>query len=364
MESNNELIKKDVKYKELINNIALKYRNSQIKAATSVNREMLLFFWELGKDMDVIKNSSSWGSHFYEHLSFDLRKLLPDVKSFSERNLLYMHQFYKMYPNAKITPQIDAHSDDKAITHQLDAQLDEQNIFDIPWGHNKLIMDKCKDDQEKALFFVNKTIENNWSRSVLLNFLDTNLYERQGKAITNFSNTLPEIGSDLAKEITKDPYNFDFLTLRENYDEKELKDALMANIQSFLLELGKGFAFIGKEYRLVVGETEQFLDMLFYNVQKHCYVVIEIKTRQFEPGDMGQLGTYVAAVDGILKTPQDNPSVGLLICKTKDNVLAQYALNAVNVPTGVSEYEMSHLLPEDYRSSLPTIEEIEKELGE
>lgn len=216
--------------------------------------------------------------------------------------------------------------------------------------------------KRESIFFVRKTIENNWSRAVLLNFLDTNLFERQGKAISNFNKVLPGVKSDLAQEMTKDPYNFDFLTLREGYDEKELKDALMENVQRFLLELGMGFDFVGREYRLEVGKTEQFLDMLFYNIINHCYVVVEIKIRDFQPGDMGQLGTYVSAVDGILKKDHDNQTIGLLICKTKDNVLAKYAVNTMNVPIGISEYDMGNLIPPDYKSSMPTIEEIEKEL--
>ena len=235
-------------------------------------------------------------------------------------------------------------------------------IFLIPWGHNRLIIDKCKGDTEKALFFVRQTLENNWSRAVLMNFLDTDLYDRQGKAISNFDKVLPSVQSDLAQEMTKDPYNFDFLTIRKNYDEKELKDALMQNVQSLLMELGKGFAFVGREYRLVVGKTEQFIDMLFYNIPNHCYVVVEVKVRDFEPGDMGQLGTYIGAVDGILKGEGDNQTVGLLICRTKDNVLAQYAVNMINAPIGISEYELTNVMPEEFKSSMPTIEEIENEL--
>lgn len=235
-------------------------------------------------------------------------------------------------------------------------------VVNIPWGHNKLIIDKCRDNQNKALFFVKETIENNWSRAVLQNFLDTDLYVRKGKAISNFTKALPAVQSDLAQEMTKDPYNFDFLTLRADYDEKELKDALMDNVQKLLMELGKGFAFVGREYRLVVGSTEQFIDMLFYNITNHCYVVVEVKVRDFEPGDMGQLGTYISAVDGILRVDGDNRSVGLLICKTKDNVLAQYAVNSMNTPIGISEYELSSIIPDEFRSSLPTIEEIESEL--
>lgn len=195
---------------------------------------------------------------------------LPDVKSFSVTNLKYMKYFYELYSNRQ----------------QLVDDFKEA-IFRIPWGHHVQILGRCKGNQEKALFFVKKTIENNWSRAVLMNFLDTDLYEREGKAITNFKLSLPMVQSDLAQSMTKDPYNFDFLTLRENYNEKQLKDALMDNIQKFLLELGTGFAFVGREYRLMVGQSEQFLDMLFYNIHNHCYVVVEIKVRDFEPGDMG-----------------------------------------------------------------------------
>ncbi len=235
-------------------------------------------------------------------------------------------------------------------------------IIKIPWGHNRLIIDKCKGDKKKALFFVKETLTNNWSRATLLNFLDTNLYDRQGKAISNFKLSLPAEKSDLAQEITRDPYDFDFLTLRSDYDEKELKDALMDNLQSFFLELGKGFALMGREYRLVIGKTEQFLDMLFYNVQLHCYVVVEIKVREFDPRDMGQLTTYVAAVDDMLRSDIDGQTIGLLICKTKDNVLAQYAANGIKYPVGISEYKLSNILPENYKSSMPTIQEIEEEL--
>ena len=355
-----EIIKIDDNYREWITQTKELYRKFQIKAASSVNREMLMFFYGLGHDLIELKKNYEWGTHFYAQISKDLQNALPDVKSFSPRNLLYMDQFYRLYPGVEITHQIDARSG-RQITHQVDAQL-EEIIFAIPWGHHKLIMDKCKDNRDKALFFVSKTLENNWSRAVLLNFLDTNLYERQGKAISNFEKTLPAPQSDLAQEMTKDPYNFDFLTMTEGYYEKELKDALMNNISQFLLELGKGFAFVGREYRLEVGDTEQFIDMLFYNITLHCYVVIEVKIRDFEPGDMGQIGTYIAAVDDILRKEGDTPTIGLLICKNKDNILAQYAVNSSNAPVGISEYELSGLMPEDFKGTLPSIEEIEREL--
>ena len=278
-------------------------------------------------------------------ISNDLKKQFPDIKSFSVTNLKYMKYFYELYSNC---PQL---GDDLG-----------KRIFRIPWGHNKLIIDKCKNNRNKALFYVTKTLENNWSRAVLMNFLETDLYERQGHAITNFEKVIPKMGSDLAKEITKDPYNFDFLTLREGYDEKELKNALLDNVQSFLMELGRGFAFVGREYRLVVGKTEQYVDLLFYSIKNHCYVVVEVKVTDFEPKDMEQLATYVAIVDDTLRGEMDGITVGLLICKTKDNILAKYAVNAMNVPIGISEYELNDLVPEEFRGSMPTIEEIENEL--
>ena len=212
------------------------------------------------------------------------------------------------------------------------------------------------------MFFVNQVIQNNWSRAVLLNFLDTDLYERQGKAITNFNLTLPAMQSDLAQEITKDPYKFDFITLTQSYNEKELKDALMDNIQKFLLELGNGFAFVGREYRIEIGSTENFIDMLFYHIRLHCYVVVEVKVTEFESSYAGQLGTYVVAVNHQLKTEKDEPTLGLLVCKAKDDIKAQYALEASSQPLGVSAYELSKLIPENFKGSLPSIDEIESEL--
>ena len=359
-----ELIKISEEYAAWIKEISQRFRRSQIKAAVKVNDEMLRFYWELGSDISHREMENKYGKSFFKNLSADLKDVLPDVKSFSVTNLHYMKWFYEMYPDAYSNlPQAGVDLEYGKNLPQLGVNLN-QAIFYIPWGHNKIIIDKCKNDKEKALFFVRKTLENNWSRAVLMNFLDTNLFEREGKAISNFELALPEPQSDLAQAMTKDPYNFDFLTLRENYDEKEFKDALMNNVQKFLLELGMGFAFVGREYRLVVGETEQFIDMLFYNINNHCYVVVEVKTRDFEPGDMGQLGTYISATDGILKKDGDNQTVGLLICKGKDNILAQYAVNSMKTPIGISEYQLSNIIPENFKSSMPTIEEIEQGLND
>ena len=301
-----------------------------------------------------------YGSGFYKTVSDDLKTILPDVKSFSPTNLRYMRYFYELYPEAENYPQVEDELNGQKNYPQVGDDL--KLIFRIPWGHNKLILDKCKGNTEKALFYVKKTIENNWSRDVLLNFLGTDLLERQGKAITNFTATLPSDQSDLAQAITKDPYNFDFLTLRERYDEKELKDALINKVNNFLMELGTGFAYMGREVRIEVGEVEKFIDMLFYNTQRHCYVVVEIKTGKFDSSYAGQLGTYVVAVNHQLKTEADNPTLGLLVCKDMDKVEAQYALESTSQPLGISSYELSKLVPEEFKGSMPTIEEIEAEL--
>lgn len=345
----NGIMPVDENYKKWLGELSDRFRSSQIKAAVRVNSEMLQFYWSIGRDISQMGLFAKYGSGFYKRLSSDLKAIFPESSSFSETNLRYMWRFYELYRQNENLPQLGAKS--------------ENIIFQIPWGHHKVIIDKCRNDQQKALFYVNKVIENNWSRAMLLNFLDTDLYDRQGKAITNFQATLPDIQSDLAQAITKDPYNFDFLTLTEKYNEKELKDALMDNITRFLLELGNGFSFVGREYRLEIGETENFIDMLFFNINLKCYVVLEVKVTKFESSFAGQLGTYVVAVNHQLKEDWQNPAVGLLVCKSMDKIEAQYALESTSQPLGVSSYELSRLIPDNFKGSLPTIEEIEAELS-
>ena len=369
------LIKTDVRYRKWITAVSKRFRQSQLKAAVKVNGEMLRFYWGLGRDISLLSKEAGYGSNFYKTISGDLKDVFPDIKSFSPTNLKYMRYFYEMYPAIGIRQQT---TDELAISEnrpQLVDDLDQtenrpqpvndlEMIFYIPWGHNRMILDKCKGNPEKALFYVKKTLENNWSRAVLMNFLDTDLYERQGKAITNFSLTLPAEQSELAQAITKDPYNFDFISIREKYDEKELKDALMDNIERFLMELGNGFAYAGREVELNIGKTENFIDLLFYNFKLHCFVVIEVKIGEFKSADMGQLGTYMVAVNHQMKGEKDEPTLGLIICKSRDSVKARYALEASSQPMGIAVYDINRFLPEDYRSSLPTIEEIEAELAD
>lgn len=358
------LMKTDTVYKNWISDISKRFRQSQLKAAVKVNDEMLRFYWTVGRDIAEMSEKAGYGAKFYNTVSSDLKDIFPEIKSFSPTNLKYMRYFYEMYPTAEIYPQVAEELVISGNRQQLADESGLQMIFLIPWGHHMFLLDKCKGNQEKALFYVKKTIDNNWSRAVMQNQVSTNLYEREGKALTNFTQTLPAIQSDLAQAITKDPYNFDFLTMREKYNEKELKDALLNDVSDFLLELSTGFAYMGREVRLVVGEKEKFLDLLFYNTKAHCYVVVEVKAGDFDSSNAGQLGTYVVAVNHQIKTDCDNPTVGLLVCRGLDKVEAQYALESSSQPLGISSYELSKLVPEQFKGSMPTIEEIEAELSD
>lgn len=355
-----KLIKIDMEYSRWIQELKDRYKRSLIKATVQVNQEMLKFYWSIGRDIVNRDAENVYGSGFYKNLSLDLKEALPECKGFSRQNLQYMKKMYLFY-SEKLTnrPQVVGNSD-----NEICPQAVGDFIFSIPWGHHRILIDKYyeKGDTDTALFYAHKVVEGGWSRDVLANFIDSNLHLRQGKALTSFSRLLPAPESDLAQELTKDPYVFDFTQMTEPYKERELKKALMANISRFLLELGSGFAYVGEEYRLKVGHTEQFIDLLFYNVKLHAYCVIEVKTGSFGPGDVGQLGTYMTAVNHILKTEYDNPTIGLLICKDKDNVLAQYALESSTQPIGISEFQLTKFVPDEFKSSLPTIEDIETEL--
>ena len=361
----------DKDYLQWIKDLSTRYRRSQVKASVKVNQVMLQFYWELGRDIVEKKAESRWGSGFMKNLSRDLKEVNPDATCFSETNLLYMKNFYRLYqPYLIITPQVEeqitqqaVEQKENSITPQLVEQI-QNDLFSVPWGHHRFIIDKFKEQPEKALFFVHKTVENGWSRDMLLNFMGTDLYERQGKALTNFQRTLPEETSDLARELTKDPYDFAFTGITGKYNEALLKEKLLGNITQFLVELGTGFGYLGKEYRLQVGEREQFIDLLFYNLNLSCYVVIEVKIGKFEFADIGQLGGYVVACNHTLrKEGRDNPTIGLLICKEKDRVQAQYALESSSQPLAISEYELEKFYPEKVEGTIPTIEEIEAKLS-
>ena len=299
-----------------------------------------LLDWDIAKMIVDKQKHSKWGDSIIEKISNDLKREFPNMKGFSVTNIKYMRKWYLFWSKS---PQ----------------PVDE--IFQIPWGHNREIITKCKNIDE-ALFYVKKTIENGYSRAVLIHQIESGLYERSKKALNNFDRNLPQIQSDLAKEQLKDPYCFDFLSLSEEYNEKELEDALIDNLKDFLLELGKGFAYVGRQYRLEVGGDEFFVDLLFYHIKLKSYVVIELKTTKFKPEYVGQLNFYITAVDKQIKEENDNPTIGILICKSKNNTVVEYALNNIDSPMGISEYTLSNKIPNELKNILPSIEEIENEL--
>jgi len=353
-------------YRQWLTEIKQRIRSTQLKAATAVNTELLKFYWNLGSDIVEKQKHTAWGSGFLKQLSLDLMAEFPGIKGYSLRNLKYIKQWYSFYSSdieksqqlvGQISTQKLLHTE-KTIGQQPVAQLTQ-----IPWGHNIVIISKCK-TLDQAIFYVQKTIENNWSRSVLIHQIESGLYSRQGRAITNFDAALPAPQSDLAREIIKDPYNLDFLVLTEDFTEKELEKGLIDHISKFLMELGEGFAYLGKQVPLQVGKRDFFLDLLFYHTKLHCYVVIELKVIEFEPEHAGKLNFYIKAVDEKLRSGNDNPTIGILLCKSKDKIVVEYALSDINKPMGVTEYKLTQVLPEELKSSLPTIEQIEAELAE
>ena len=367
----------DQDYSLWIQDLSKRYRRSQIKASIKVNSEMLKFYWSLGRDIVAMKAESRWGSKFFKNLSKDLKEANQKATCFSEGNLKYMKNFYCMYQpyfeigqqvadqfqNGKNTQQLVEQNSKNKFGQQVADQI-WKDITSTPWGHHMLLIDKFLSNPEKALFYIHQTVENGWSRNMLLNFIGTGLYERQGKALTNFKQTLPSEDSDLAQELTKDPYCFGFTGITKPYNERILKDALLNNITTFLTELGTGFAYVGKEYRLKIGKKENFIDLLFYNLNLSCYIVIEVKIGTFTFADVGQLGGYVVACNHILrKDGRDNPTIGLLICKEKDRIQAQYALESSSQPIAISEYDLEKFYPEKLEGTMPTIEEIEAKLG-
>ena len=349
----------DIGYKQWLKELASRYRTCQIKAAVKVNTEQLLFNLSLGKDIAERLDENKYGSQFYAVLSRDLKEEIPNVEGLSESNIRYCKRFYLLYCKAiENLPQLVEKLDDQNLPHPV------EKLCSIPWGHHRLIIDRCSDNPQKALFFVDQTLENGWSRAMLLNWIDTNLYERQGYAVTNFKTLLPTPESDLAQEITKDPYNFTFAGVKGKYNETLLKNALLNKITKFLIELGSGFSYVGQEYRLQIGDKEKFIDLLFYHLKLRCYVVIEVKTDEFDFPDVGQIGGYIVACNHILKRPDDNPTIGLLICKKKNGLLAQYSLESSNQPIAISSYELEQFYPVNIEGALPTIEEIESKLSQ
>jgi len=340
MKKNDELVPKE--YAKLLEYLKKDIQKTQLQAALAVTKELIMLYWRIGKMLSKKITSEKWGTKTIENLAKDLQAFFPDVSGFSVRNLKYMRKFADCYQ--------------EAICAAAAAQ--------IPWGHNMILLDKIK-DQKQRMWYIQQTIENGWSRSMLEHWIESNVYKRQGKAVTNFKQALPALQSDLAEQVLKDPYNFSFLALDKKHREKELEQGLIDHIQNFLIELGEGFAFIGRQYRIEVDGEDSFIDLLFYHLKLRCYFVVELKATAFDPRDAGQMNFYLSAVDSLLKHSSDNPSIGILLCKTKSKIKAEYALRDIRKPIGVTSYEtkLVESLPKNLKGSLPTIEEIEAELG-
>ncbi len=327
-------------YDDFLRGLKERILSAQVKAALSVNRELVLLYWYIGREILTRQQQQGWGAKVIDKLAADLRQAFPEMKGFSARNLKYVRAFAQAYP-------------DEEFVQQLVAQ--------IPWGHNVRILDAVKDSEERK-WYVEQTIQYGWSRNILVHQIESGLYHRQGKAVTNFDRTLPKPQSELAQQLLKDPYNFDFLSLGEEAQERDLEKALIEQIRKFLLELGVGFAFMGSQYHLEVGDQDFYIDLLFYHVRLRCYVVIDLKIEEFKPEFSGKMSFYVSAVDDLLRHPDDKPTIGMILCKTKNQTIVEYALRDMNKPIGVSTYQLRDALPEQLQGSLPTIEQLEAQL--
>ncbi|PSR51867.1 DUF1016 domain-containing protein [Adhaeribacter arboris] len=334
---------------------------SQLKAAVRVNTELILVYWQLGKEIVEKQQEANWGDNLIEQLSKDLSIAFPKMKGFSRTNLFYIRKWYLFYSQEQeLVPQLVGQLP-SVVNLDDEQELVPQLVGLIPWGHNREIITKCADVKE-ALFYVSETIRYNWSRVVLLHQMDSKLYQRQGKAQNNFALTLPKPQADLAIETLKNPYNFDFLTLGPQARERDLENALADQVTNFLLELGQGFAYMGRQYQVHVNGDTYYLDILLYHTKLRCHVVVELKMKDFQPEFAGKLNFYLNAVDAQMRHPSDNPSIGILLCKTPNKVVVEYSLKNITAPLGVAEYQLTHAVPEELKGELPTIEEIEEEL--
>ncbi len=331
-------------YSNFLTSIKNRVQQAQLKAVASVNEQLILLYWQIGRDILERQQQAGWGAKVIEKLSLDLHAAFAQMRGFSSRNLKYMRAFAEAYPDGQFVQTVSAQ---------------------ITWSHNTLILDKIKDPQER-LWYIHQAAENGWSHSVLAFQIDMGLYQRQGKAITNFKATLPTIDSDLADNIFKDPYIFNFITTGEDENkERHLQSALVGHIRRFLLELGVGFTFVGSDYHLNVGGDDFYIDLLFYHIRLHCYVVIELKTGAFKPEHAGQLGFYMTAIDMQVMQSEDSPTIGLVLCKTKGSrTTVEYALRNMKGPIGVATYQTATALPDEYKDKLPSVEALEEKLRE
>ncbi|MEW5903586.1 MAG: PDDEXK nuclease domain-containing protein [Pseudomonadota bacterium] len=324
-------------YADWLADLKGRIHTAQQRATLAVNRELVLLYWQIGRDILARQAHQGWGAKVIDRLAQDLRAAFPEMKGFSPRNLKYMRAFAEAWPEAEFVQGV---------------------LAQLPWYHQLALLDKLADSESRR-WYAAKAIENNWSRNILVMQIETRLLERSGTAVTNFEACLPKPQSDLARESLKDPYRFDFLGLSEEAQEREIENALVKHVTQFLLELGAGFAFVGRQVLLDVGGDEFFIDLLFYHLKLRCYVVIELKAGQFRPEHLGQLGFYLTALDRQVKDKHDNPTIGLLLCRSKNKIVAEYALGDKSQPMGIAEYKLLESLPPELQSNLPSIEEIE-----
>jgi predicted nuclease of restriction endonuclease-like (RecB) superfamily len=328
-------------YAQFLADLKSRIQAAQLRASLAVNHELVLLYWQMGRDILERQRRESWGAKVIDRLAADLKRAFPDMKGFSPRNLKYMRRFAEVWP-------------EEAFVQQVAAQL--------PWFHNCIVLDKLSGPDERV-WYSRAAIEHGWSRAILVHQIESGLQRRQGKAIANFDLTLPSPQSELARDIIKDPYNFDFLTLGQDAHERDLEHGLLDHLRQFLLELGVGFAFVGSQYRLTVGNQDFYIDLLFYHLKLRAYVVVDLKMKAFEPEFAGKMNFYLSAVNDLLRHPDDQPSIGIILCKTRERFVAEYALRDIHKPIGISEYRIAESLPEKLKGSLPTIEELENELG-
>jgi len=326
---------------------------ARIRAALSVNRELIELYWHIGVSIVIRQRKEGWGKSIVEKLSRDIKKEFPDITGFSVQNIWYMRAFYAAWSEQPTNLQ--------QSVGDLDSESLPQVVGEIPWGHNIQLLSKVKDPLQR-LWYARKTVEYGWSRSVLVHQIESDLYGRQGKAITNFPETLPAHQSDLANQLLKDPYHLDFLSIGPDVSKRQLEMALLERLKNFLLELGKRFAFVGNQVHLEVGGKDYYLDLLFYHLHLRCYVVIDLKVEEFKPEFAGKMNFYLAAVDKLICHPDDNPSIGLILCKERNRIVVEFALKTSRRPVGVAEYKLTNRLPKKYQAELPSPKELRQQL--
>ena len=330
-------------YNAFLSKIKEQIKTSQRRAIGHVNSEMMMLYYNIGKQIHLKKEQEGWGSKIIKQLSLDLKNALPNIKGFSERNIMFMLRFYKEYHDVEIVKQ-------------------PVSLFQVSWSHNIILIQKIK-DKELRYWYMQRTIEEGWGRDTLIAKIKQEVHKKEGKLISNFKAILPPSNSELVQQSFKDPYLFDFVTMAEPFRERELELNLVKHMEKFLLELGSGFAFVGRQYHLEVSEKDFYIDLLFYHLKLRCYVVIELKKGEFKPSYSGQINFYCSVVDDVLAHKDDNPTIGLILCQEKDEIVAEYSLRNMSQPIGISEYELTEVLPKEFVSSLPTIEMIESEFS-